>query len=287
METVTITVTDVNDNTPEFDDDDGDGDSATAAASVAENSQSVGTYGATDADSTADLTYSVVDDSGGAGNSVDHDLFTVDEDTGALTFTNAPNYEAPGCGAGNNANTCVVILQVSDGANTDTITVTVTVTDVDIAITSNSASLAEDAGNGDAVLTMASTGDGADANGWSITDGNTGTAFAIDSTSGAITVADSTQIDRETLASYTLEISISDGTGDAITEDVVITITDVNDNSPAFSDGDAASASVDENTQTVGTYAATDADSGDTITYSVSGGTDSDLFTVNLSLIHI
>ena len=63
--------------------------------------------------------------------------------------------------------------------------------------------MAEDASDDDPVLTMASTGDGADANGWSITDGNTGTAFAIDSTSGAITVADENQIDRETLSSYT------------------------------------------------------------------------------------
>ena len=70
---------------------------------------------------------------------MDSDLFTVDQDTGALTFSSAPNYEAPGCGAGNNANSCAVILQVSDGTNTDTITVTVTVTDVEIAITGNSA----------------------------------------------------------------------------------------------------------------------------------------------------
>ncbi len=122
---------------------------------------------------------------------------------------------------------------------------------------------------------MASTGDDADANGWSITDGNTGTAaFAIDATSGAITVADANQIDRETLPSYTLEISISDGTGDAITADVVITITDVDDNDPAFADA-TASANVDEGTTAVGTYTGTDADSGDTLEYAiVASGTD-------------
>ena len=47
-----------------------------------------------------------------------------------MTFAAAPNFEALGCGANNNANGCVVVLSVTDGANTDTITVTATITDV-------------------------------------------------------------------------------------------------------------------------------------------------------------
>ena len=139
---------------------------------------------------------------------------------------------------------------------------------------------------------MASSGDDADANGWSITGGNTNSdgdgdlPFAINSGTGAITVNDAGDIDRETTASYTLEISISDGTGDAVTEDVVITITDVDDNDPAFAD-ETASANVDEGTTVVGTYTGTDADSGDTLEYAiVASGTDansvdSDLFSIN------
>ena len=50
--------------------------------------------------------------------------------SGVLTFSSAPDYENPGCGASDNSNTCVVILQVTDGTNTDTLMVTATVTDL-------------------------------------------------------------------------------------------------------------------------------------------------------------
>ena len=35
-------------------------------------------------------------------------LFTVNDETGALTFTNAPNFENPGCGANTDSNSCTV-----------------------------------------------------------------------------------------------------------------------------------------------------------------------------------
>ena len=66
-----------------------------------------------------DRTYSV---SGGA----DQALFSV-ATGGVLTFDSAPNYEDEICGGDNS---CVVVLQVTDGANTDTITVTVNLQDV-------------------------------------------------------------------------------------------------------------------------------------------------------------
>ncbi|MCH4903128.1 hypothetical protein GSN00_01665, partial [Cylindrospermopsis raciborskii CHAB3438] len=54
---------------------------------VAENSTAVGNIIATDADGNT-LTYSI---SGGA----DRSLFTINANTGALSFVNAPNFEAP------------------------------------------------------------------------------------------------------------------------------------------------------------------------------------------------
>ena len=150
---------------------------------------------------------------------------------------------------------------------------------------------------------MASTGDAADNDGWAITAGNTDGSdgdgnlpFAINSGTGAITVNDADDVDRESTASYTLTVSISDGTGADVTADVVVTITDVNDNTPIFDDDDSdgesstAAASVAENVQTVGTYDATDADSNPTLAYSIiavganGASVDSALF---LSLIHI
>jgi hypothetical protein len=53
------------------------------------------------------LTYSIVA-AGTNSASVDHDLFAINTATGALTFAAAPNFEALGCGANNNANGCVV-----------------------------------------------------------------------------------------------------------------------------------------------------------------------------------
>ena len=74
----------------------------------------------------------------------------------------------------------MVVLSVSDGANSDTITVTVTVTDVEIAITgSQTASIAENTGTGTAIMTVATTGDSMAGNSWAITAGNDGGQFAI------------------------------------------------------------------------------------------------------------
>ena len=140
--TVTATVTDLNEADPVF------SAGATASADVAEGDTAVGTYTATDTDGTATQTYSIVAVGDNAA-SVDHDLFSINSASGALTFSSAPDFETPGCMAGNNANTCVVVVQVSDGDNTDTITVTATVTDVEIAITdSQTGSVNEGTGTG-------------------------------------------------------------------------------------------------------------------------------------------
>jgi len=98
------------------------GGGATAAINVAENSTTVTTVAATDADSSDTITYSIT---GGA----DSAKFSIVEATGVLTFASAPNYESPTDSDTNN--TYQVIVQASDGnGGTDTQTITVTVTDV-------------------------------------------------------------------------------------------------------------------------------------------------------------
>ena len=76
----------------------------------------------------------------------------------------------------------------------------------------------------------------------------------------------------EDKSSYTFTITVSDETlTDTIT--VTINVTDAND-APIFTDGESTSRSVAENTATgnnIGSVvAATDADDGDTLTYTVS-----------------
>ena len=133
---------------------------------------------------------------------------------------------------------------------------------------------------------MASTGDDADANGWSISAGNTdsdtdGTGpFAIDSGTGEITVSDAGDIDFETTPSYTLTIAINDGTGDDVEASVTITITDVNDNAPTDIAITASTASETATQGTeVGTLSATDADTTGTYTYTVVENANGDAYT--------
>lgn len=93
-----------------------------SAVSITENTTAVTTVTATDPDDGQTLTYSIA---GGA----DAVLFTIDANTGALTFATAPNFEAP-TDAGSD-NIYDVTVQVSDGnGGTDTQAIAVTVGNV-------------------------------------------------------------------------------------------------------------------------------------------------------------
>ncbi|MBA5777115.1 cadherin domain-containing protein, partial [Stappia sp. F7233] len=71
---------------------------------------------------------------------------------------------------------------------------------------------------------------------------------------------------------------VSDGNGGTDTATLTVTVTGAND-APVITS--SASFSVDENTTAVGTVAATDADTNDTVSYSISGGADGALFTID------
>ncbi len=116
---IEVTVTPVNDNTPIIT---SNGGRTTTSISVAENSTSVTTVIATDADLPAQtLTYSI---SGGA----DAARFTINSSTGALKFVSAPDYETPADSGANRV--YKVVVRVSDGTLTDTQEIAVSVTDV-------------------------------------------------------------------------------------------------------------------------------------------------------------
>ena len=96
------------------------GAGTTDTVSIAENTTAITTVTATDPENTT-LTYAIV-------NTGDGGQFTIDASTGALRFTNAPDFENPLDADLNNS--YVVTVQVSDGSLTDTQTITVNVTDV-------------------------------------------------------------------------------------------------------------------------------------------------------------
>ncbi|MFO1019827.1 MAG: cadherin-like domain-containing protein [Planctomycetales bacterium] len=97
------------------------GGGATASISIDENTTAVTTVTATDPDSGASLTYSIV---GGA----DAAKFAINSTTGVLNFVSAPNFDAPGDFDLNNIYD--VVVQVSDGVLTDSQAIAVTVANI-------------------------------------------------------------------------------------------------------------------------------------------------------------
>ena len=259
-QTITITVTDVNEP-PML--------APTITKSIAENTTIVLTVTATDADTGTTLTYAIT-----AG--IDSARFNIDQSTGDLTFKAAPDFETPGDQGGDND--YEVIVTASDGTNSASQTITVTVTDVNEApvIAAQTFSVTENTAAGTTVGTVAATDEDAGDNLiFSITSGNVGTAFVINENTGVITVAGT--IDHETTPTHTLTVQVSDGSLSA-TAVVTINVTNVNDNDPMITS--PASASVVEGTTAVLTITATDAD-GNELTYSISGGADRALFSIN------
>ena len=60
---------------------------------------------------------------------------------------------------------------------------------------------------------------------YSITSGNNG-AFAIDSSTGQVTVADSTKLVNETQSTYTIQVTATDSNGSSVAESIIINLTD-------------------------------------------------------------
>ncbi|MEQ9577408.1 MAG: Calx-beta domain-containing protein [Marinoscillum sp.] len=113
---------------------------------------------------------------------------------------------------------------------------------------------------------------------WAITDGNGDGIFVINSNTGAITVANNTNLDYEITINYELTLTVSDGTNTSSSETITINVNDLNDNIPIITS--AATASVLENSTSVLTIVATDADAGTSVVYSISGGDDQTRFSI-------
>ncbi|TAL13198.1 MAG: DUF4347 domain-containing protein, partial [Aquabacterium sp.] len=284
---ISVTVTAVNDNTPVIT---SNGGGASASINVAENATAVTTVTATDADLPAQtLTYSIV---GGA----DQALFTINASTGALAFVsgrdreNATDADADGV--------YEVTVQVSDGSLTDTQAISVTVTAVNDnapVITSNgggataSVNVAE---NATAVTTVTATDADLPAQTltYSIVGGADQALFTINASTGALSFVSGRDRESATDANadgvYEVTVQVSDGSL-TDTQAISVTVTAVNDNAPVITSnggGTTASVSVAENTTTVTTVTATDADLPvQTLTYSITGGADQALFTINAS----
>lgn len=121
-----------------------------------------------------------------------------------------------------------------------------------------------------------------DAINYSINSGNSSGAFAINNTSGSITVANSSQLDFETTPSFSLEIQATDGKGGTASATITINLNNLNDNTPSISN---QAFDINENSvqgTQIGSVIATDAD-GDALTYAITSGNDNGTFAINSS----
>ncbi len=284
---IAVTVTPVNDNNPEIT---SNGGLASAAVNVAENATAVTTVTASDADlPTQSLTYSI---NGGA----DAAKFSINASTGVLSFTAAPNFEAPTDAGANNVYD--VIVQASDGTLNDTQAIAVTVTPVNDnnpEITSNGG-LASAAVNVAENATAVTTVTASDADlptqslTYSINGGADAAKFSINASTGVLSFTAAPNFEAPTDAGannvYDVIVQASDGTLND-TQAIAVTVTPVNDNNPEItSNGGLASAAVNvaENATAVTTVTASDADlPTQSLTYSINGGADAAKFSINAS----
>ncbi|MFL2485705.1 MAG: cadherin domain-containing protein [Gammaproteobacteria bacterium] len=230
---ITVNVTDVNDNSPVF--------TSSATFSAAENQTAIGTVTATDADGDS-VTFSV------SGSEIN-----INSSTGVLTFASAPDYETKAI--------YTATVTASDGTNSDSQDITVNVTNVNESQTITSSATFSAAENQTAIGTVTAT----DADGDSLAFSISGSEIDIGVFSGTLSFASAP--DYETKSSYSATVTVTDGSL-STTQDITVSIINVNDNSPVFTS--SATFSAAENQTAIGTVTATDAD-GNVIAYSISG----------------
>ncbi|MCO6043652.1 cadherin domain-containing protein [Aeoliella sp. ICT_H6.2] len=263
-----VTVTAENDNLPVF--------TTPSAVDVQENTTAVLTVAATDADLPEQtLIYSIV---GGT----DETAFMITED-GTLSFAASPDYEQPADVDGNN--TYEVTILAYDGAGGEqTQTINVSVTPVDdnspIFTTPDTVDVEE---NTTALLTVVATDTDQppQAITYSIVGGADQAKFDITS-GGELTLVEGLDFESPTDANgdgiYVVIVQATDGVSPTF-QAILVTVVPVNDNDPVFTSPSAVG--VDENTTSVLTVTATDADlPAQDITFTLVGGADQASFSI-------
>jgi VCBS repeat-containing protein len=251
----TITLNDVNEAPTDI---------ALTATSINENVASgatVGTLSSTDVDAGSNFTYSL--------SGTDAASFSI---TGSTLKTAASfNFEAKGSYS-------ITVTTTDQGSLTFNKNFTITVNDVNEAptdITLSATSINENMASGSTVGTLAST---------DVDAGNTFTysvggadAASFTISSGMLVTAAS--FNYESKSSYSITLTTTDQGSLAFTKNFTISVNDVNE---APTDLILSATSINENlasASTVGTFASTDADAGNTFTYSLSG-TDAASFSI-------
>lgn len=262
-------------------------DDANPAADTVPENAGIGTIvgitaAAADTDGSDSVTYSLLDDAGGR--------FTIDAAGGVIRVAGAIDREAAA------SHDITVQARSSDGS-TSTRLFSIAIGDVDEfdvgAMSDADAAadaVAENAANG-TLVGIAALATDADATDNLITYGlldSAGGRFAIDSSTGAVTVANGLLLDREAAASHDLTVSATSSDGSVSTRTFTIGLLDVNElDVGTISDDDGRPDAVAENLAAgaeVGISArGVDADATNSgVTYSLSGNPDG-LFAIDAS----
>ena len=264
---VTINVTNVNE-APSFT------DGSTATRIIAENTASgtnIGTpVAATDVDANTTLTYTL--------SGTDAESFRIDGTNGQLRTRAALDYEAK--------TSYSVTITVSDSKLTDTIDVTINVTNVNeapsFANSTATRAIAENTASGEDIgAAVAATDPDSDDTLTYTLGGTDADSFSIANTSGQLRT--NVALDHERKTSYSVTVTATDSDNLSDTTTVTINVTNVNE-APNFTEGSSATRAIAENTASdtnIGTpVAATDPDTGDTLTYTL-GGADAESFRID------
>ena len=280
-EQVAVTVTNVNE-APVITTDSG----TFAAFTVDENTETsvvIKTYTATDVDASTTLTWSLEGTDAG-----DFAITTNAQGHGELTFASVPNFEMAADADG--LNDYDIRVKVKDngipgnrGASNqldDTVSVTVEVVDVNEAPTITAGPTTRNVPeNSTAVGTYtASDVDDSDTRMWSLESDDDGGFFQINS-SGELSFISAPDFEHKQDADgdnvYDVRVTVTDSGGLNDTEQVAVTVTNVNEAPVITTDsGTFAAFTVGENTETsvvIKTYTATDVDASTTLTWSLEG----------------
>ncbi len=241
---------------------------------INEGTLPVGTITASDPDAGAKLSFSIT---GGA----DAKLFSINAITGALAFVKAPNFDDPQDKDENNKYD-VSVTVTDNGGLSDSDPITVTVNNVNVTPQITSALTASVQENTKLAQTV--TAIDADANttiAFSIAGGADAKLFQIDSKTGALSflVAPNfeapTDFDKNN--TYIVQVRASDGAL-ADTKTLILSVANVNE-APVLTS--KVSFAINEGTFPVGTITASDPDAGAKVSFSITGGADAKLFTIN------
>lgn len=242
-----------------------------AGTTTAENQTYAGTLQATNPNG-GTLTYSI------AGGE-DAARFTINASTGVLSFVSAPNYEAPDDQFADRL--YLITIRASDGTYSDLVNYTVTLTNVNEApvFASGTSSFVMAENTAGAIAVFTATDPELAAVTYSLS-GADAALFAFDSATRTLSLISPQNFEAPADAGgnnvYNVSIVASDGANSS-TQAVTVTITDTNE-APVFTTSNTLSAS--ENATAAGTVAATDPE-GTARTYSIVGGADAALFTID------